>query len=560
MARQSLQGRKFDTVVIGSGAGGLTAALALARAGQRVLVVEQHYLPGGWTHSFSLEGHQFSPGVHYIGDLGPGGGLRRVYESLGLSGDLAFNEMNPDGFDHFLIAGEQFDQPRGADAWKARLAARFPEERAGLDRFFAVIQGLAADLGRCDELLGFPQILALPFRAPRLLRWGFSTLEALLDSTIRDPMLRAVLAAQCGNHGLAPSRVSLPLHAGMAAHYFQGGFYPRGGAKRIAAAYIKAIRKLGGTIILDCPVKRIVTEGRRAVGVEIADGVIVPAKSVVCNADPAVTYGKLLPRELCPKESAKVERTDYSVAMVSMFCATDMDLARLGYDSGNYWYYRTADVGGIYERAEREISPEVDALFLAITSLKDRGHAAPGTHTLEMFTFVPWAAFEPWNHLEMGARGAEYEALKSRIAEQMLDASEQIVPGLRDHLTFTSVASPLTNAFYCRSYRGAMYGAAKTPWQLGPFSFSSDGPVDDLYMCGASVLSHGIAGATLSGLIAAKSVLGLASMAELVGPGDGSLDVAPCEGDLARLDARVPGRRGSVLRDEKHHVPLVGVA
>lgn len=70
MAKPSLAGRSFDTIVIGSGVGGLTAALALARAGQRVLVAEQHYLPGGWSHSFSLAGHQFSPGIHYIGDLG----------------------------------------------------------------------------------------------------------------------------------------------------------------------------------------------------------------------------------------------------------------------------------------------------------------------------------------------------------------------------------------------------------------------------------------------------------------------------------------------------------
>lgn len=59
----------YDAIIIGSGAGGLTAAVALARAGKKVLVLEQHDRPGGWTHSFTLEGYRFSPGAHYIGDL-----------------------------------------------------------------------------------------------------------------------------------------------------------------------------------------------------------------------------------------------------------------------------------------------------------------------------------------------------------------------------------------------------------------------------------------------------------------------------------------------------------
>ena len=62
----------YDAIVIGSGSGGLTAALALARAGRRVAVFEQHTLPGGYSQSFELEGFQFSPGIHYMGQLGPG--------------------------------------------------------------------------------------------------------------------------------------------------------------------------------------------------------------------------------------------------------------------------------------------------------------------------------------------------------------------------------------------------------------------------------------------------------------------------------------------------------
>ena len=92
-----------DAIVIGSGSGGLTAALALARAGRRVVVFEQHSRPGGYSQSFELEGFRFSPGIHYVGALGPGGNLRRIYEGLGVANDLEFFELDPDGYDRVII-------------------------------------------------------------------------------------------------------------------------------------------------------------------------------------------------------------------------------------------------------------------------------------------------------------------------------------------------------------------------------------------------------------------------------------------------------------------------
>ena len=121
-----------DTIVIGSGAGGLTAALSLARAGERVLVLEQHSVPGGLCHSFRRGSCRFSPGVHYIGELGPEGTLRNVYEGLGVANDMAFFEMNPRGFEHIRIGDEVFDLPSGKDAMVEASRPGFHPKPGGL--------------------------------------------------------------------------------------------------------------------------------------------------------------------------------------------------------------------------------------------------------------------------------------------------------------------------------------------------------------------------------------------------------------------------------------------
>ncbi|MEZ4310397.1 MAG: NAD(P)/FAD-dependent oxidoreductase [Polyangiaceae bacterium] len=523
--------RDWDVIVIGSGAGGLTAAAALARNGQRVLVLEQHYLPGGWSQSFALSGYRFSPGVHYVGECGPGGFLRRLYEGLGLTGDLEMCEMNPDGFDHLLLGEHRFDVPRGYDRLVERMIARFPREEAGLRRYFAVLRQLAGDVARVDELFRFPRVLALPFIAPSLVRWGLCTQRALLDATVQDPLLRGFLAAQNGDHGLAPSRISLPAHACLVQHYADGAYYPRGGARSIPRALVKALRRHGGGLRLRSRVARILTERGRVAGVELLSGERIYARHVISNADPYVTYNRLLPPELCPREREKSRKMKYSVSLLSVFAVVDMDLRARGYDSGNYWWYPTADVHRMYERSEVHMPDgAIDGLFLAIPTLKDPSHGYGGTkHTLEMFTFVPYEPFSVWEGTAPGRRGPEYEALKEGLADRMIAAAEHVIPGISRAIVLREVGTPLTNEFYCESPFGNTYGTAKTPFQLGPFSYRTEGELGGLHLCGASTLSHGVAGASISGLMAAQRILGLSSREELLGPADGSLRVYPSE-------------------------------
>ena len=106
---------EFDTIIIGSGVGGLATAICLARAGQKVVVLEQHYVPGGWSHSFTLNGQRFSPGVHYVGLIDEGQSTNELYRGLGIANDMVFFRMNEQAYEHGMIGEEVFNFPSGIE-------------------------------------------------------------------------------------------------------------------------------------------------------------------------------------------------------------------------------------------------------------------------------------------------------------------------------------------------------------------------------------------------------------------------------------------------------------
>jgi len=522
----------YDVIVIGSGAGGLAAAVPIAQAGKKVLVLEQHEIPGGWSQTFTLNGYRFSPGVHYIGELDEGGWLRWVYEGLGVSRDMIFFELNPDGFDHVYLGEERFDIPKGKERLAERLKERFPHEAKGIDGYLNAVDELMLKLNNLGKINSLGRAVKAAPDALSILRWYKRTGGDLLDAYISDPKLKGVLSAQAGDHGLPPSMASVFMHAGVTRHYFNGAYFPRGGGGAIPKAFVRALKRAGGELRLQTPVKRILLEGKRAVGVELADGEKITADTIISNADPEVTFGKLIGRENLPdKLRKKIDRVRYSVSCLSLFFAVDMDLKAAGLDSGNNWYYVHEDVDGLYKMGltdEVLKLPEPPAFFLTVTTLKDPTKMHKGHHTLEMFSFVGYDAFEKWAGTRPGQRPDDYEAMKEELAERMFRALEKRIPGISRHVVFWNLATPLTNEFYINATRGSLYGTDKTPDQVGPGGFNITTPFDGLLMCGASTLSHGISGVTATGLAAARQTLN-ARTSELLTQNGPPLPIYPAE-------------------------------
>jgi all-trans-retinol 13,14-reductase len=526
-----------DIIVIGSGAGGLAAALPLAQSGKRVTVIEQHNVPGGLCHSFRSGGYRYSPGIHYVGQIGEGGFVRGLYEGLGVADDLTFYEMNPDGYEHVLIGNEHFDIPSGKQATIERFKQRFPAEAKGISEYFNLVEKICHQLPVVPETRTFLEFLTVPFRTREMGRYGLFSLKHILDSRINDPLLKALLSIQCGDHGLPPSKTPFALHAAVVGHYLEGGYYPKGGGRAIPRAFVRALKKNGGKLMLSTSVEQILTERQkgkeRAIGVRLADGTEIRANTVISNASPNLTYEQLVGRDkLSHKLSQKLDKATYSTAALVLYLATDLDLVGMGMDSGNYWYTESADLEAYYQQTRHTHileSDECPGVFLGITTLKDPESFRNGHHTIEVVSFISYDLFRQWQQTKYQHRPEEYYALKRKLTAAMLKTVERIIPGISSHLLHCELSTPLTNEHYVRSTEGSCYGTEKTLRQIGPFGFNCRSEIDNLYLCGAGTTAHGLSGATTSGMGVAASLLGCRP-SELLRKTGQKLNVIPRKG------------------------------
>ena len=505
--------KEFDTIIIGSGAGGLSAALCLARAGQRVAVIEQHYVPGGWCHSFYIDGHRYSPGVHYIGGMDKGQSSCNLYEGLGIANELVFFRMNKDAYEHCWIGDERINMPAGIDNLSNSLCKKFPKEKKGIKKYLKLVKIVSKEIFLIPKMNGFWDNVTIPYRTRHLGKYGLFSLKRVIGWYIKDPLLKSVLNIQCGDHGLPPSKASFPFHCALMDHYFNGGFYPMGGGAAIVKAMTNAIKKYGGEIKTGQAVKKILVEGDaklKAVGVELQNGEIIKAKRVISNADPAATYKMVGHENLSAKLLKKLKVTRYSVTSLMFFISVDMDVREAGLDSGNIWFMPDKDMDEIYNGLTKISileTEEFDSLFISCSSLKDPLSFNGRHNTIEAVTFIDYDSFK-----SLCAEGAEvneiYSEIKERLCEKLMNTFKRILPSVHKNIIHIEVGTPITNEHYINSTKGNVYGTEKGFMQTGPFSYKAKTEIENLYMCGASIMSHGVAGASYSGVKTAAEILG----------------------------------------------------
>lgn len=502
----------FHAIVIGSGIGGLAVAAHLAKAGQRVLVLEQHYVAGGFTHVFHRPGFEWDVGVHYIGGLKPGSFLQRQFAAIS-DGSLEWADMG-DVYDEVRVGPEAFRFPKGRRALRAALVERFPGEAAAIDGYLAAIASVqkASRLYFAEKAV--PHLVAAlagGLMRRGLLRWSDRTTKSVLDDLGASPLLQAVLTTQYGDYGMPPKQSSFAIHAMVVNHYIHGGYYPVGGSGRIAESIAPVIEAAGGRLLVAAEVTAIVVEGGKAVGVRMKDGQELRAPVIISDAGAENTFRTLLPREVAARHGydALLRGVRPSPSHISLYVGLDQSAEALGLPRHNFWIYPHEDHDRAMAEAEANPEAPLPLVYVSFPSAKDPTFAERHTRraTIELVTVAPWGWFSQWDGTRWKQRGAAYDAHKARLTDRLLGELARLLPQTSGHIVHAELSTPLSTKHFAAWAHGEIYGLDHTPARFRQRWLKPQTQVPGLYLTGQDVVTCGVAGALLGGVLCASVIL-----------------------------------------------------
>ena len=509
-----LQG-PYDAIVIGSGMGGLTTAALLSRLGRKVLVLEQHYTTGGFTHSYERNGYEWDVGVHYIGDMGTRTVARRLMDFL-TRGELQWAPMDA-AYDRFFIGDQHYDAVAGKSAFRANLVEHFPEEAVAIDRYLALIKAASNrfSLQSVQRLLTpWQNRLLAPLLRLKAPTWQNQTTFEVLSTLTSNRQLIAVLTGQWGDYGLPPEQSSFVMHALVARHYLHGGFYPVGGSWRISETIIPRIQATGGDVFTYARVDKILVERGKTRGVLMADGTRIACDCVISSAGVVNTFEQLLAPEIAKPYLNRLKKVAPSIGYMGAYIGLKGTSQALGLPKTNFWIYPSADYQGNVQRFIADPKAEFPVVYLSFPSAKDPDFARrhPDKSTIEIVAPAPYAWFAKWADRPWGKRGADYEAFKAELGERLMQVLYDKLPQLRGQVDYVEFSTPLSTAYFNAYSRGELYGLDHTPERFNQDWLKPKTEIKGLWLTGQDVLSCGVVGAMMSGVLTAVAVAGVPKM------------------------------------------------
>jgi phytoene desaturase len=487
-------------LIIGAGIGGLSAAIRLAAAGQRVVVLEQNEVVGGKMGQFTAAGFRWDTGPSVIT-------MRHVFEELfAAAGRRLTDYLTLEPVDpltrYFYPGGTRLDVTRDWPTLAAQIAAIEPRDVQGYLTFLAYAAKLHAITGPVfiyDQPPSWRSFLGVsPLELLKIDPW--LTLDQVIRRHVRSPQLRQLLGRFATYVGASPYLAPATLGVIADVELTGGVWYPRGGIYAIATALQQLAGELGVEIRTSCAVAQIAVQAGRARGVILADGTRLDATAVIANVDVATVYTKLLPTEtVTGKRQRASQQVEPSCSGYVLLLGVEGHHPALAHHNIFFAPDYRREFNDIFQRG---MPPRDPTIYVAITSKSDPTHAPPGCENWFVLVNAPALG-------SGGENNFDWATEEERYRDHLLATLAGFGVEIRDRIRHITVRTPVDLAERTGAWRGALYGISSNK-ALNAFRRPHNRAVDlrGLYFVGGTTHpGGGVPMVTLSGKVAAELVL-----------------------------------------------------
>lgn len=498
---------KPDVIIIGGGLGGLTAGATLSKLGKKVLLLEQHYIPGGCATTFKRKDFVMEVGLHEMDGLFEKDAKTKIFDFLGVTENIHFKQV-PELF-RLVTNQVDFVFPHGIDKAFKSLSEKYPEDKAGIEKLFRRMNGVL------EEIPGFPtdkwkialMYPILPLLFPNIVKASKNNLGNWLDKYIKNEDLKLILQANLLYFHDDPYSMSLLYFSIAQASYIGGGgHFIKGGSQKLSDYLANVILDHDGQVLLGKKVEHIIVEKGKAAGVIFRDafnvsipGIEVYADVVIANAAvPLVT--QMLPQPFKGILENKIAHLKESCSLISVYIGFKKEVKELG----NTHYSTFVNGNDVHTLKDIEANNKgkwENKNFVFVDYSQIDSGLAPAGKSFGVICAADYL-FE-WENLDVEA----YRDKKNEVAQIFFKRLEKIIPGITKQIEYYEVATAKTIQRYTLNPKGAPYGYAQTPDQSGRGRVPIRSPIKNLYFASAWTFpGGGFSGAIISGFLCAQAV------------------------------------------------------
>ena len=480
---------KYDVVVVGAGNAGLSASIRMAMAGKKVLLIEQHNLPGGCATSFRRGRFEIEPSLHELCDVGPTdnpGDVRNIMDQYGVKVDWI---RVPDCFRIITKGsdGQVLDavMPDTVEAFIDKMEHYVPGSRPKMEELFALFQEILDGISYITASNGNTDSNVMKAKYPNMLRTGAYSTKKVFDALKIPQKCQDILSTYWSYLGVDMEHLAFIHYAAMVHKYISRGAYiPSHTSHEISVAMTERLRELGGEIWFNCRAEEFLFDGDRCCGVKTNLGQ-VECRYVLANINPDIIYGKMVPKELVPEREKKLSAArngKFGGRMFTAYFCLDKTAEELGIKDYSIFLQGTADSAQEYRDIMGGVETNNYSIFLCY-NIANPKISPEGTC---ICSFTSMGTPDDWDNLSQEG----YVALKNRFAEKFLKSlKEKAGIDIAPHIEEMSVASPWTFARYLGTPEGAVYGHETADWDgmmARMMMLKTDDPIKGLRPIGAA--------------------------------------------------------------------------